>query len=95
MAIGLNNLAELLRETNRHAEAEPIYRRALEIWEKSLGADHPDVAQSLNNLALLLQATNRLPEAEPLIRRALKIDETSLGRTIQTWRYDFGCLAQY
>jgi hypothetical protein len=37
----LNNLAGLLRATNRLAEAEPMYRRALAIDEKSYGPDHP------------------------------------------------------
>jgi tetratricopeptide repeat protein len=45
-------------------------RRALAIYEKSLGPEHPNVAAALNNLANLLQATNRLAEAEPLMRRA-------------------------
>ncbi|MGA8347256.1 MAG: tetratricopeptide repeat protein, partial [Isosphaeraceae bacterium] len=66
-----------LRATNRLAEAEPLYRRALAIDERSYGPDHPTVA--LNNLAVLLQATNRLAEAEPLYRRALAIDERSYG----------------
>jgi tetratricopeptide (TPR) repeat protein len=66
--------------TNRLAEAEPLYRRALAIDEKSLGPHHPSVARDLNNLALLLKDTNRLAEAEPLHRRALAIDEKSLGR---------------
>jgi Tfp pilus assembly protein PilF len=59
----LNNRAE-------HGEAEPLYRRALAIDEKSLGPEHPNVAIRLNNLAELLSATNRLAEAEPLYRRA-------------------------
>ncbi|MHC4443896.1 MAG: tetratricopeptide repeat protein [Planctomycetota bacterium] len=41
-AIRLNNLAELLKATNRLAEAEPMLKRAVEIAEKSLGPDHPD-----------------------------------------------------
>ena len=61
------------------AEAEPLYRRALAINEKSLGPEHPDIALNLNNLAELLRATNRLAEAEPLYRRALAIDEKSFG----------------
>ncbi len=69
----------MLRDTNRLAEAEPLYRRALAIWERSYGPDHPDVAKGLNNLAELLRATNRLGEAEPLYRRALAIDERSHG----------------
>ncbi|MFI5459990.1 MAG: tetratricopeptide repeat protein [Isosphaerales bacterium] len=79
-AARLNNLAELLRTTNRLAEAEPLLRRALATSEASLGADHPLVATELNNLAVLLQATNRLTEAEPLFRRALAIDEAAYGR---------------
>ena len=79
MAIRLNNLAQLLKATNRLAEAEPLMRRALAIDEQSYGPDHPDVATDLNNLAQLLQDTNRLAEAEPLMRRALAIDEQSFG----------------
>ena len=69
----------LLQATNRLAEAEPLYRRALAIDESSYGPGHPSVAIRLNNLAGLLEATNRLAEAEPLYRRALEIDEKSYG----------------
>ena len=79
VAIRLNNLAQLLKATNRLGEAEPLMRRALAIDERSLGPAHLNVARDLNNLAVLLQATNRLGEAEPLMRRALAIDERSLG----------------
>ena len=54
MAIRLNNLAGLLKDTNRMGEAEPLMRRALEIDEASFGEHHPTVALGLNNLALLL-----------------------------------------
>ena len=78
-ASSLNNLAALLQDTNRLAEAEPLMLRALAIAEASYGPDHPNVANRLNNLAQLLQATNRLAEAEPLMKRALAIDEASYG----------------
>ena len=55
------------------------YRRSLEIREKQLGRDHPDVATSLNNLAALYQAMGRYAEAEPLYRRSLAIREKQLG----------------
>ena len=45
----LNNLADLLKDTNRLSEAEPLMRRALAIDEKSYGPDHPKVAIRLNN----------------------------------------------
>ena len=79
VAIDLNNLAQLLKATNRMAEAEPLFRRALAILKKSYGPIHPEVGIDLNNLAQLLQATNRMAEAEPLLRRALAIAEKSYG----------------
>ena len=79
MATWYNNLAGLLQATNRLAEVEPLYRRAIAIGEASYGPDHPTVAIRLNNLAGLLRATNRLAEAEPLYRRALTIRESSFG----------------
>ncbi|HEV7672171.1 MAG TPA: tetratricopeptide repeat protein [Thermoanaerobaculia bacterium] len=75
----MNDLAQLLKATNRLGEAEPLMRRALSIAEAIFGAGHPEVAIRLNNLALLLQSTNRLGEAEPLMRQALSIDEARFG----------------
>jgi tetratricopeptide (TPR) repeat protein len=69
----LNNLAELYRVQGRHAEAEPLYRRALAIREKTLGPDHPDVATVLVNYAALLRETGRGAEAEKLEARAQAI----------------------
>ncbi|MBI5695874.1 MAG: tetratricopeptide repeat protein [Nitrospirae bacterium] len=79
VAVRLNNLAQLLKATNRLAEAEPLMRRALNIDEDSFGKNHPKVAIRYNNLAQLLQDTNRFVEAEPLMRKALEIDEASFG----------------
>ena len=36
--------------------AKPHFERTIEIFEKSLGPDHPNVATALNNLAGLLRA---------------------------------------
>jgi tetratricopeptide (TPR) repeat protein len=78
-ATDLNNLAELYRTEGRYSEAEPLYKRALTIGEKTLGPDDPDVATWLNNLALLYDHQGKYSEAEPLYRRALAIDEKALG----------------
>ena len=94
VAIDINNLAQLLKATNRMAEAEPLMRRALAIDEKLYGSDHPNVAIRLNNLAQLLRATNRLAEAEPLLRRALAIDEKSHGPDHPNVAIDLNNLAQ-
>ena len=74
----MNNLAVLLYAQGQYA-AEPLYRRALEIWEKALGPKHPSMAQGLNNLAVLLDDQGRYRQAEPLYRRALAIRERALG----------------
>lgn len=93
-AIGLSNLAMLLRETNRLSEAEPLFRRALKIIESALGLSHPYVATALNSLAQLLQASNRLPEAEELFRRALLIDESVDPSDLTKTARDLNNLAQ-
>ena len=41
MATSLNNLAVLYEDMGRYAEAEPLYRRSLEIREKRLGPTTP------------------------------------------------------
>jgi tetratricopeptide (TPR) repeat protein len=94
VAIRLNNLAQLLQDTNRLSEAEPLLRRSLAIDEASFGPDHPKVAIDLNNLATLLYATNRLIESEPLMRRSLSIDEASFGPDHPDVARDLNNLAQ-
>jgi hypothetical protein len=42
VAIDLNNLAALYQDTNRLSQAEPMFKRAVEIAEKSLGPKHPN-----------------------------------------------------
>jgi tetratricopeptide (TPR) repeat protein len=73
VATSLNNLAFLYYAQGPHAQAEPLYRRALVICEKALGRDHPYVANSLENLAALYRATKRDEEAEKLEQRAARI----------------------
>lgn len=71
--MSLDNLAWLYYDQDGYAEAEPLFRRALAIWEKVLGPDHPDVARSLKNIAQLYRATNREKEGEELEARAIRI----------------------
>jgi tetratricopeptide (TPR) repeat protein len=72
-AMSLNNLAELYRSQGRYDEAEPMYKRALEIYEKALETDHPDVATFLENMSFLYKKLNRNAEAEQCIKRAQEI----------------------
>jgi len=73
VATSLNNLAALYKTQGDYAKAEPLYKRALAIFEKALGPNHPDVAQSLGNMATLYRATKRDKEALELEKRAERI----------------------
>ncbi len=56
-----------------------VAKKALEVAEKNVGPNHPDVATSLNNLAELYRNQGLYAQAEPLYRRALAIREKALG----------------
>jgi tetratricopeptide (TPR) repeat protein len=75
----LYRLAILRRQQGDFAEAEQLYRRALEIRERVQGPNHPDVAMVLNNLAALEAAQGQYDAAQPLLERALAIRQTALG----------------
>jgi len=75
----LNWLGSALTNAARYAEAEPLLNRALAIYEKALGPEHPNTAGSLNRLAVLYDSQGRYGEAEPLYNRALAICEKALG----------------
>jgi tetratricopeptide (TPR) repeat protein len=74
-----DHIGTLLQGKARYAEAEPLFRRAVAISEKTPETSPNRLAVYFNDLALFLSVTNRPAEAEPLIRRALKIDEASFG----------------
>jgi Tfp pilus assembly protein PilF len=78
LALDLNNLAEVYRQLGRAAEAEPLYKRAIQLDEQA-GADNPDLASDLNNLALLYRGQGRDKEAEALYSRAVSVLERTLG----------------
>ncbi len=59
--------------------ARRLYERALSIWEKSLGVDHPKVATALVNLARFHSRAGNYDDAGPLLARALAIQQKELG----------------
>ena len=67
----------------RHAEAEPLYKQAMEIRRTALGERHPDYATSLNNLAGLYDAMGRQAEAEELRKKAMAIHRRPEGNGLQ------------
>jgi tetratricopeptide (TPR) repeat protein len=78
-ALRLNNIGYKLYEKGEYGKAEPLFKQALQITMKVLGAEHPDTANSLNNLAALYNSQGRYDEAEPLYNQALQINMKVLG----------------
>jgi len=71
--ISVDNLASLLKVQGKLAEAEPLYRRALEV-------EHQDTLISVNNLASLLK--NMALPAASMVR--ISMVSRALARTMTT-----------
>lgn len=67
------------KDVRRYQEAEPLFRRALEIHEASMGSNSLEVAKDFHRLAICLTYANQLIEAERYITRAMTITENALG----------------
>lgn len=80
LAAAVNNLAQVYAGQGRDDLAEPLYKRAIALMEKSLGLDTPLLSAELTNLAALYQRQGRFTEAEPLFKRALAVSEKGLSR---------------
>ena len=79
LATSLNNLGRLYSAQGKYVQAESLYRRAVAVWEKTLGAEHPDVATGLSNLAKLYYIQGKYSQLEPLYQRVLAIRERAFG----------------
>ena len=53
LADSLSNLAILYNQSGEYDKAQPLYERALQIYQTVHGPDHPDVAHTLTDLAVL------------------------------------------
>jgi CHAT domain-containing protein/Tfp pilus assembly protein PilF len=79
MANSYNNVAYNLHTQGKYAEAEPLFRKALDIFKKALGEEHPQTAVCFSNLAGNLGSQGKHAEAELLHRQALAIQKKILG----------------
>ena len=75
----LNNLAIVHQEKAELDTAERLYTRALAIYEKVLGPNHPLVGQTVNNLAVVYLDKRDFAQAEPLFERAVATRRATLG----------------
>ena len=78
--ISVDNLANVLFNQKKYDKAEPFYRKALIIRERTLPHDHADVATCSNNLACIMFRRENYKEAEDLYLRTLKVREKQDGK---------------
>ena len=52
-------LAKSYYKQGKYKEAEPFFKRFLEIKEAFLGPDHPNIVSSLNNLAFVYEGQGK------------------------------------
>jgi tetratricopeptide (TPR) repeat protein len=78
-ARNLHMESQRLYRAGKYDESRPAAERALELREKALGPESPDVAVSLNNLAIIYRDKGDYAKAEPMFQRALDIREKVFG----------------
>ena len=72
-ATAAENLAAFYVRQGRFDKAEPVARRAVEIWAQTRDAAVSGQARSLQNLAAVYEGLGAYGEAKSLVERALKI----------------------
>jgi tetratricopeptide (TPR) repeat protein len=79
LGLTLAGLGTVLNGLGDYAEAEPLFERALGIWEKSPPESELHRATALHGLAGVHYARGEIEAAEPLLERALAIREKALA----------------
>jgi hypothetical protein len=80
----LNNLAVLYKAAGEYAKAQPLYERALGIFEAVLGPTHPKVLTCRQNYAQLLRQMQRQAEAAALESPSTRAQNSRTRRTNRT-----------
>lgn len=75
----LSRMVVKLFNEKKYGEALPLAKRALELRESVLGADHEAVQGALLNLAEIYAMTRKYGEAQKLLERLLKTQESKFG----------------
>jgi eukaryotic-like serine/threonine-protein kinase len=79
IAAVLDDLAKVYAREQHWALAKQTYERALVIYRRVLGDDHPRVAMRLDNLAIVAQNMGELQQAENLYRESIRLHEQAYG----------------
>lgn len=80
LAGALNSLGLLRKQQARHAEAEPLYARASDLFDAAVGAASPDAIVCRHNLAELLLAQGDRDGARKIQDDILRRVEVAQGR---------------
>jgi TonB family protein len=86
VATVLASLATVRQALGRHEAAEQLWRRVLEIRERTLAPNHFALATALEHLGEACAARGKIGEALHLLQRAQTIRELTLGATHQSVR---------
>jgi tetratricopeptide (TPR) repeat protein len=73
LSISLVTLGLVYSDMGRHAEAEPLCREALELAERTFGAQHLQTRTALRALGSLYRRMGNYENAEPLLERAIAL----------------------
>jgi tetratricopeptide (TPR) repeat protein len=68
----LYSLGYLYSDWGKLNEAEKLYQRALQGYEKAPGAEHTSTLDTVNNLGSLYTNQGKMDEAEKMYQRALQ-----------------------
>ena len=79
MAWAYHKIAYLYADQGKLVEAEQMYQRALQGYEKAWGPEHTSTLDTVNNLANLYADQGKLVEAEQMYQRALQGKEKAWG----------------
>jgi CHAT domain-containing protein/tetratricopeptide (TPR) repeat protein len=71
LATSLNHVGVLYKKQGRGADAERLYKEALDLQKRLYKGDHAELASGLDNLAALYLSQGKYVLAEPLFRDAL------------------------
>jgi tetratricopeptide (TPR) repeat protein len=64
------NIANVFNDTNRLAEAQAFYGKALAVYQSAFGELHPDTGNTFYNLALFTLKQNQRAEAKAYFQKA-------------------------
>ena len=95
-------LSEVYWIKGKYERCQDLGRRALAIYEKEYGPDHPATAAALASIASDFTASGDYAQATPLFERAAAIQESKLGtgspefgRTLNKLAFNFLRLGEY